>query len=407
MSGMTIHPKQKRAIWIVVVLALLATSPAAHAAVPVVGDPGSSTITITDEDAEIGGVWGIDHTTPPTPIGPVEIADSGSFIWPEDDLTIPLAGAIPDQEIASIPLTYDLSIANGVMNGEFFTTADKVAVVNPVTHVLSVDVLSGFRGTATAEFTGHLLGAPVAGTASCTWPTSITTLNLTTAAIHAAPYDPLTGAFKMSDPSVAVTSTPSCDYTGLNQDFRNIADAFLLDKIGFPSDFGRLDISGTFSPAPQPTTIGEITDRPVVTGPMREGQTLTCQATSAGLPAPTISYMWQRDLATISGAISSSYLVSAADAGHSLRCGAAATNVVGSGGMEMSLERSVPARCVVPRVAGLRKSRARARIIAGNCRVGRIRRVESPRPRGVVIKTRPRAGTAHPAGHRITLVIAR
>ena len=66
-----------------------------------------------------------------------------------------------------------------------------------------------------------------------------------------------------------------------------------------------------------------------------------------------------------------------------------------------------PARCVVPRVIGLRLATARKRITRANCRVGRVRRVRSQRRAGRVISQNPRAGTRRAAGARVNLVVGR
>jgi Tol biopolymer transport system component len=63
--------------------------------------------------------------------------------------------------------------------------------------------------------------------------------------------------------------------------------------------------------------------------------------------------------------------------------------------------------CVVPRAIGLRFATARKRITKANCRVGRVRRVRSPRRAGRVISQSPRAGTTHTAGTRVNLAVGR
>ena len=64
-------------------------------------------------------------------------------------------------------------------------------------------------------------------------------------------------------------------------------------------------------------------------------------------------------------------------------------------------------RCIVPRVVGKTLRRARARIRARGCAVGRIRRVRSRRPRGRVIGQKPRPGSHRPRGTRVQLVLSR
>jgi Tol biopolymer transport system component len=66
-------------------------------------------------------------------------------------------------------------------------------------------------------------------------------------------------------------------------------------------------------------------------------------------------------------------------------------------------------RCVVPHVVGLRLATARTRITRAKCRVGKVRRanVRSARKVGRVIAQSPRAGTRHPAGTKVNLVVGR
>jgi beta-lactam-binding protein with PASTA domain len=63
-------------------------------------------------------------------------------------------------------------------------------------------------------------------------------------------------------------------------------------------------------------------------------------------------------------------------------------------------------RCTVPRVIGLTLSRAKAKIRAKHCSVGRIRRAHSRRV-GRVIGQSPRPGAVKPAGSRVSLVVGR
>jgi beta-lactam-binding protein with PASTA domain len=63
-------------------------------------------------------------------------------------------------------------------------------------------------------------------------------------------------------------------------------------------------------------------------------------------------------------------------------------------------------RCRVPRVIGLRLTRARTKIVRARCRVGRIRRARS-RMVGRVIGQSPQAGARRPRGFRVALVVGR
>jgi uncharacterized delta-60 repeat protein len=63
--------------------------------------------------------------------------------------------------------------------------------------------------------------------------------------------------------------------------------------------------------------------------------------------------------------------------------------------------------CLVPRVVGMRLVRAKKRIRARHCAVGRIRRASSRRPRGRVVRQSPRAGLRKPLRSRVSLVVSR
>ena len=64
------------------------------------------------------------------------------------------------------------------------------------------------------------------------------------------------------------------------------------------------------------------------------------------------------------------------------------------------------ARCRVPRVIGLTLAKARSRIRASHCSIGRVRKTHSRRP-GRVLSQRPRAGTIGARGLRVKLVVGR
>jgi dipeptidyl aminopeptidase/acylaminoacyl peptidase len=65
--------------------------------------------------------------------------------------------------------------------------------------------------------------------------------------------------------------------------------------------------------------------------------------------------------------------------------------------------------CRVPRVIGMRLSRARRVVRRAHCRVGRIRRARSARPRNVVVAQSPRPGKRFRVGYRapVKLVVSR
>jgi beta-lactam-binding protein with PASTA domain len=63
-------------------------------------------------------------------------------------------------------------------------------------------------------------------------------------------------------------------------------------------------------------------------------------------------------------------------------------------------------KCKVPRVIGLTLSKAKAKIRAKHCSVGRIRKTHSRRV-GRVISQSPRPGTVKPRGFKVSLVVGR
>ncbi len=66
-----------------------------------------------------------------------------------------------------------------------------------------------------------------------------------------------------------------------------------------------------------------------------------------------------------------------------------------------------PARCKVPKVVGKKLPVARRLIARARCRVGRVRRARSARPRGRVLSQSPRAGLRRARGTRVNLLVSR
>jgi hypothetical protein len=65
-----------------------------------------------------------------------------------------------------------------------------------------------------------------------------------------------------------------------------------------------------------------------------------------------------------------------------------------------------PPSCVVPRVIGMRLARARNRIRRAKCRVGRVRRVRSRRPRGRIVGQSPAPGRRLAYRTRVNLAVS-
>jgi hypothetical protein len=66
-----------------------------------------------------------------------------------------------------------------------------------------------------------------------------------------------------------------------------------------------------------------------------------------------------------------------------------------------------PAPCVVPGVVGKRFAKARVAIARAKCRVGVVAHVHSKRPKNVVLRQSPRAGTQSNAGSKVRLIVSR
>ena len=66
-----------------------------------------------------------------------------------------------------------------------------------------------------------------------------------------------------------------------------------------------------------------------------------------------------------------------------------------------------PPKCKVPKVVGRKLPMARRMITRAYCRVGRVRRAESRRPRGRIVKQSPRWGVKRARGARVSLVVSR
>jgi hypothetical protein len=126
------------------------------------------------------------------------------------------------------------------------------------------------------------------------------------------------------------------------------------------------------------------------------------------------SYRWERcnaagDCVEIDGEVDSAYTIVAADLKSRLRVVVTASNGAGSESAASGLTERASRRplCVVPRVQGKKVAAARRAIRRANCRVGRVRKARSRRPRGRVIAQTPRAGKRLPLGTKVKLVVSR
>lgn len=75
-------------------------------------------------------------------------------------------------------------------------------------------------------------------------------------------------------------------------------------------------------------------------------------------------------------------------------------------GILLSTQPPLPARCVVPRLIGMRLARAKSRIRRARCSVGRVRRARS-RKVGKVIGQSPPAGSVRPRGYPVRFLVGR
>ena len=66
-----------------------------------------------------------------------------------------------------------------------------------------------------------------------------------------------------------------------------------------------------------------------------------------------------------------------------------------------------PPKCKVPKVVGKKLPTAKRAITRARCRVGRVRRARSPKPRGRVVSQSPRPGVTRARGTRVNLLISR
>jgi hypothetical protein len=106
----------------------------------------------------------------------------------------------------------------------------------------------------------------------------------------------------------------------------------------------------TETPCPPDNTVV-----PKVSGTPVAGRTLSCaRGTWTGSPPIAYSYRWLRDGATISAQTASTYVVKAADAGHSIRCRVIATNAGGQGTATSAavIIKTPPKNTVAPKITG-------------------------------------------------------
>jgi len=65
-----------------------------------------------------------------------------------------------------------------------------------------------------------------------------------------------------------------------------------------------------------------------------------------------------------------------------------------------------PPKCKVPKVVGKKMPAARRMIVRAHCRVGRVRRATSRKPRGRIVRQTPRWGATRAQGTRVNVVVS-
>lgn len=126
------------------------------------------------------------------------------------------------------------------------------------------------------------------------------------------------------------------------------------------------------------------------------------------------AYRWERcnsagDCVEIDGEVESTHTIVAADLKSRLRVIVTASNGAGSASAASGLTPRASRKqfCVVPRVRGKKLAAARRTIRRANCRVGRVRKARSQRPRGRVLAQTPRPGKRLALGTKVNLVVSR
>lgn len=121
-------------------------------------------------------------------------------------------------------------------------------------------------------------------------------------------------------------------------------------EIGAPHDDAATFTASIMSAGPVRFTEGASSSKPVntvvpvVTGTAKQGQTLTTtNGTWSGSPTPTFAIQWQADGTDISGATSSTYVLTAGELGKLITAEVTATNLAGSTVAESAATAAVTA----------------------------------------------------------------
>ena len=201
--------------------------------------------------------------------------------------------------------------------------------------------------------------------------------------------------------------------------FTHVEEARLLG-ISCPSttlcvagDYGNDILVGTPAVVPVNSIL------PVVSGTPQVGQTLSCSPGSwSGSMPQTYTYQWQREGTDIGGA-TGTYVVEAADQGHTLTCVVTATNSAGPSSPATSAPTGVVqaapgsggtppppppvvVQCHVPKLKGKTLSKAKKVLVRAHCKLGKVSSSKTHRTHKVVSQ-KPGAGKTLPAGAKIAV----
>ena len=169
-----------------------------------------------------------------------------------------------------------------------------------------------------------------------------------------------------------------------------------------PPTFGALALSAPVASGAVPPPA--LLDAPVIAGPAKQGGRLTCRA-GAWIDADSFAFDWLRNGDQVAGG--ATYSPVRADVGRALQCRVTASGPGGSA-VATSDPLVIGARdCVVPRLAGLKLSRAGRALKAAGCRLGKVQRSPSAKVRrGRVISSAPRTGARRAPATKVVLRVS-
>jgi hypothetical protein len=155
---------------------------------------------------------------------------------------------------------------------------------------------------------------------------------------------------------------------------------------------------------------------PTISGKAQQGQTLTADPGTWSNSPTGYAYQWKQcasagtGCSNIADASASSYRVAGADVGKRLVVEVVAVNAGGHSAPATSSPTGVVVglKCHVPKVVGLKLAKAKARIRARHCTVGRItRKGSSPAKKGRVLWQSPKAGRTLPNRAKVKLRVGK